>query len=61
MIVRGAACNRYYLSKLGVTHVLNAAEGQRNGTVDTDKVREKMVGEDEFQFMNHTFYISGFL
>jgi len=32
---KGAACNRYYLCKLGVTHVLNAAEGQKNGTVDT--------------------------
>ena len=26
-----AACNQYYLCKLGVTHVMNAAEGQRNG------------------------------
>jgi len=34
---KGAACNRYYLCKLGVTHVLNAAEGHSNGTVDTDK------------------------
>jgi len=34
---KGAACNRFYLCKLGVTHVLNAAEGQRNGTVDTSK------------------------
>jgi len=34
-----AACNRYYLSKLGVTHVLNAAEGNhnRNGYVDTSQ------------------------
>ena len=60
MIFRGAACNRYYLNKLGVTHVLNAAEGQRNGTVDTDKVR-RLVGDDDFQFMNQTFCISGFL
>jgi len=37
---RLAASNRYYLCKLGVTHVLNAAEGRRekNGTVDTNKV-----------------------
>jgi len=36
---RLAASNRYYLCKLGVTHVLNAAEGKRekNGTVDTNK------------------------
>ena len=37
---RLAASNRYYLCKLGVTHVLNAAEGKRekNGTVDTSQV-----------------------
>jgi len=36
---RLAASNRFYLGKLGVTHVLNAAEGRRekNGTVDTNK------------------------
>jgi len=36
-----AASNRYYLSKLGVTHVLNAAEGHNNrkGYVDTTKVK----------------------
>ena len=56
---RGAACNRYYLCKLGVTHVLNAAEGHSNGTVDTDKVGHwlyqqhtgafsKPILEDEF-------------
>ena len=34
-----AASNRFYLVKLGVTHVLNAAEGKRekSGTVDTNK------------------------
>ena len=38
---RGAAYNRFYLHKLGVTHVLNAAEGNKNGTVDTNKVRNR--------------------
>eukprot|EP00092_Neocalanus_flemingeri_P005601 GFUD01006033.1.p1 GENE.GFUD01006033.1~~GFUD01006033.1.p1 ORF type:complete len:167 (-),score=34.17 GFUD01006033.1:71-571(-) len=34
---KGAAQNRCYLSRLGVTHVLNTAEGKRNGTVDTSQ------------------------
>ena len=40
LVRRLAASNRYYLCKLGVTHVLNAAEGKRekNGTVDTSQV-----------------------
>jgi hypothetical protein len=35
---RGAAKNTFYLKKVGVTHVLNTAEGQRQGTVDTSQV-----------------------
>ena len=37
---RLAASKCFYLCKLGVTHVLNAAEGrkEKNGTVDTSKV-----------------------
>lgn len=36
---RSAANNRFYLCKLGITHVLNAAEGKKNnGTVDTCQV-----------------------
>ncbi|XP_048509903.1 dual specificity protein phosphatase 3 isoform X2 [Athalia rosae] len=31
------AKNKEYLKKLGITHVLNAAEGKRFGFVDTDK------------------------
>ena len=39
---RGAARNTYYLKKLGVTHVLNTAEGtQRNGTVNTNQAYYK--------------------
>jgi len=34
---QGAAKNTFYLKKVGVTHVLNTAEGQRNGTVDTNQ------------------------
>ena len=33
---RGAAKNTFYLKKVGVTHVLNTAEGSRQGTVDTN-------------------------
>ena len=43
---RGAAQNRCYLSKLGVTHVLNTAEGKRNGTVDTNQVSGYLVNHD---------------
>ena len=35
---RGAARNTFYLKRLGVTHVLNTAEGNRNGTVNTNQV-----------------------
>ena len=34
---RGAAKNTFYLKKLGVTHVLNTAEGTRVGLVDTNQ------------------------
>jgi len=32
-----AARNTFYLKKVGVTHVLNTAEGQTSGTVDTNQ------------------------
>ena len=34
---RGAAKNTFYLKKAGVTHVLNTAEGTRQGLVDTNQ------------------------
>eukprot|EP00093_Oithona_nana_P008005 08005.XXX_316132_318427_1 [CDS] Oithona nana genome sequencing. len=34
---RGAAKNAFYLKKVGVTHVLNTAEGSRQGMVDTNQ------------------------
>ena len=34
---RGAAKNTFYLKKIGVTHVLNTAEGTRTGLVDTNQ------------------------
>ena len=34
---RGAAKNAFYLKKIGVTHVLNTAEGKRTGLVDTNE------------------------
>ena len=34
---RGAAKNAFYLKKVGVTHVLNTAEGTRMGMVDTNQ------------------------
>ena len=34
---RGAAKNAFYLKKIGVTHVLNTAEGKRSGLVDTNQ------------------------
>lgn len=34
---KGAARNTFYLKRLGVTHVLNTAEGNRNGTVNTNQ------------------------
>ena len=37
-VFRGAARNTFYLKRLGVTHVLNTAEGNRNGTVNTNQV-----------------------
>ena len=38
ILYRGAAKNTFYLKKVGVTHVLNTAEGQRQATVDTNAV-----------------------
>jgi len=34
---RGAAKNAFFLKKIGVTHVLNTAEGKRTGMVDTNE------------------------
>ena len=44
-LFRLAASKCFYLCKLGVTHVLNAAEGrkEKNGTVDTNKVEERAL------------------
>ena len=36
-IFRGAAKNAFYLKKIGVTHVLNTAEGKKVGLVDTNE------------------------
>lgn len=41
---KGAARNTFYLKRLGVTHVLNTAEGQRHGTVDTCQAYYKPHG-----------------
>ena len=41
---RGAAKNTFYLKKIGVTHVLNTAEGTRVGLVDTNKNFYKPFG-----------------
>ena len=45
---RGAAQNRELLAHLGVTHVLNTAEGKRSGTVDTSQVNQNFVLESFF-------------
>ena len=37
LFYRGAAKNTFYLKKIGVTHVLNTAEGTRVGLVDTNQ------------------------
>ena len=37
IICRGAAKNAFYLKKIGVTHVLNTAEGNKVGRVDTSE------------------------
>lgn len=44
MCSRGAAKNTFYLKKVGVTHVLNTAEGQQSGTVDTNEKFYKPFG-----------------
>lgn len=36
-IFRATAKNKKYLKMLGITHVLNSAEGKRFGFVDTDE------------------------
>ena len=41
---RGAAKNTFYLKKIGVTHVLNTAEGNRTGQVDTNQNFYKPFG-----------------
>jgi len=41
---QGAAKNTFYLKKVGVTHVLNTAEGQQSGTVDTNEKFYKPFG-----------------
>ena len=41
---RGAAKNTFYLKKIGVTHVLNTAQGTRSGCVDVDKDYYKPFG-----------------
>jgi len=40
----GAAKNTFYLKKVGCTHVLNTAEGQTSGTVDTNEKFYKPFG-----------------
>jgi len=41
---KGAAKNTFYLKKVGVSHVLNTAEGQNSGTVDTNESFYKPFG-----------------
>ena len=41
---RGAAKNTFYLKKVGVSHVLNTAEGETSGTVDTSESFYKPFG-----------------
>jgi hypothetical protein len=36
-VCSGAAKNRHYLMRIGITHVLNAAEGNRFGMVNTSR------------------------
>lgn len=33
-----SAINKAFLSKIGITHILNAAEGKRYGQVDTGRI-----------------------
>lgn len=37
MLHRSSAKNKLYLTKLGITHVVNTAEGKLFGMVDTDQ------------------------
>lgn len=41
---RGAAKNKAYLKKMGITHVLNTAQGSKFATVDTDAGFYENVG-----------------
>lgn len=41
---RGAAKNKAYLKRMGITHVLNTAQGSKFATVDTDADYYKDVG-----------------
>lgn len=41
---RGAAKNKEYLKKMGITHVLNTAQGSKFATVDTDAGFYENVG-----------------
>nr|ACO12051.1 Dual specificity protein phosphatase 3 [Lepeophtheirus salmonis] len=41
---KGAAKNAFYLKKVGISHVLNTAEGTRNGLVDTNAKFYKPFG-----------------
>lgn len=41
---RGAAKNKAYLKKMGITHVLNTAQGSKFATVDTDAAYYRDVG-----------------
>ena len=44
MLYRGAAKNTFYLKKIRVTHVLNAAQGSGPGYVDTDENFYRIFG-----------------
>lgn len=44
MFFRAAAKNTFYLKKIGVTHVLNTAEGSTIGFVDTNAAFYKPFG-----------------
>ena len=47
---RLAARNRYYLCKLGVTHVLNTAEGHNSGYVNTSQVNRQQKSLQNMNF-----------
>lgn len=37
MLLSSTAMNKNYMARIGITHVLNAAEGKRYGCVDTNQ------------------------